>query len=178
MKATARALAVFYTAVNLTVCCFWACGAMAGVIPAALLIYPNASKVVVKRGGNEIMYRLDVKFPASGVIAWVSEKLHGAGWKPLTEDFLNPGIPTSQAQGWQHFAGGTNDTEACVALWLGDWKDSSGNIVRYSLQYRYTMEPCIGSHPANLEVIASYFSAATVKNLKRGFHQLDKEHRR
>lgn len=143
--------------------------------PSALLLYPKASNVSSGRNGNDLTYHVNVKYPASDFIGWISNRLQELGWEPLKEDFLNPGLPTSQVRGWLEFVDERKKPEL-IHQWIGDWKDSSGNIVRYALRYR---KPGYGtSDLTDLEVIASYDSASTVRKLQRSVERFKETQQR
>ncbi len=135
--------------------------------PEALLEYPSAkaAKYSEVEGKTQLDYFLDTKFPASGVIGWVSDHLKDAGWKPLTHDFLNPTLPSSQVQGWRHFIDGRGKHDICVHAWTGDWTDASGNVVTYAFIYR-TVD-CSTSHLTNLEVLVVYYPAQTAEQFRK-----------
>lgn len=139
--------------------------------PSALLLYPNATDVWSgERGGSDqLAYHVHAKFPASGVIGWICYKLQEAGWEALTYDFLNPNLPSSRVQGWQQFPAGLKNRELCVHLWLGSWKDVSGNIVTYAFRYK---QPCSASNPNDLEVVAGYYPAIVARQLHDSAEQL------
>ena len=122
-------------------------------------MYPHAKDVWSGklRGTTQLTYRVQAKFPASGVIGWISYKLDAGGWEALTYDFLTPKHPSSQVQGWEQFIDATGPALQCVHQWLGDWKDSFGDIVRYTFRYRYPE----GGAPdlVDLQVLAVYIPA-------------------
>ncbi len=142
----------------------------------ALILYPNARDVRSEQQGgtDQLINHVDAVYPASGVIDWISEKLQSTGWQPLMYDFLNPGLPSSHSQGWTYFLHGLADPEVCVHQWLGDWKDASGNIVRYG--FRYQHRGCDTSNLSDLEVVAIYIPADVARKTQQVFEQWKKEH--
>ena len=129
--------------------------------PDVLLLYPGATHVWSRAHGiDQLDYHINVKFPAANVITWVSDKLEAAGWKPLRHDFLNP--YSNQVHGWQEFVDGPR-ASTCVHQWIGNWRNSSGGIVRYAFRYE---RPCklsdlnVTSGLLDLFVQAVYFPAA------------------
>jgi len=161
--------------------------ARASEYPDALLVYPDAKDVRSgkREATEELEYHVDAKFPASNVIGWISHKLQGTGWKPLTHDFLNPNLPSSQAQGWQDFLAGPKAPGSCIHQWIGNWRDVSGNFVRYAL--RYTQTECgapdltdLRSVPklTELEVTAAYVPAAVARQMQEAVEQFKREHGR
>jgi hypothetical protein len=139
--------------------------------PVALMVYPNATLVVsdVRGPTDDLDYHVQAKFPASGVIGWISSKLQEKGWEPLAYDYLNPASPSSQVNGWQEFLDQSKNPTRCVHQWLGDWKDSSGNIVGYA--FRYEQSDCNASTLTDLEVAAVYTPAAIAKQTQQAWSQ-------
>lgn len=118
--------------------------------PEALILHPRAKDVeyLKQEGTDQLTYRVDKKFPASGVIGWISYQLEEKGWEPLTYDYLNPELPSSHVQGWTKFEDATKPTAYIVHQWLAEWRDGSENIVRYGFHYRYPKDG-----PPNLNVL-------------------------
>ena len=143
--------------------------------PAALILYPDATAIKFdERGGaDRLSYHVNSKYPATPVIELISNKLQEAGWKPLKYDVLNPHIPSSHVKGWQEFLQGTKEP-TCIHQWLGDWKDPSGNIVRYGFRYKHP--ECSTLTLTDLEVNAWYTTAAVVRQTLQGVEKFKKEH--
>jgi len=129
----------------------------------ALVVYPRAKDIKFSKyeGTDQLNYRVDEKFPASGVIGLISYKLEEKGWEPVTNDYFNPGLPSSHVKGWTEFVDATKPSEQIVHQWLADWKDRSENIVRYAFHYRSPK----GGNPnlADLNVTAVYIPAPQAK---------------
>lgn len=129
----------------------------------SLMVYSGATDVKYFKyeGTDQLSYRVNVQFPASGVIGWLSFKLEEKGWEPLTHDYLNPHLSSSHVKGWEKFVDATKPNEYIVHQWLADWKDRSENIVRYAFHYRYPK----GENPnlKDLEVSAVYTPAPLAK---------------
>jgi hypothetical protein len=128
-----------------------------------LPVYPEATGIAfVNRGGaDEITYHVNVKYPASDVTEWISNNLQKEGWKPLTNDLWNPGLPLSITNGWRKVRVGPKPPGDCLRAWVGEWKDTSGDIVRYDLRYKEG-EQCT-SEPHDLEVNGMYLPSAAVE---------------
>jgi hypothetical protein len=135
--------------------------------PAALILYPDATAIRFdKRGSIDLLsYHVSSKFPATPVIEWISDKLQKAGWEPLKYDFLNPELPSSHMTGWTYFLHGIKDPTVCVHQWLGDWKDASGNIVRYG--FRYKQVGCGTLALTDLEVDGWYTPADAARQVQK-----------
>jgi len=148
------------------VLCFVLCGILcdsgrqveADERPAALIQYPDAKDVQYndREAIDRLSYHVSSKFPAKPVIDLISNKLQKEGWQPLKYYFLRPDTPSSQEQGWQQFMDVNQVPALCVRQWLGDWQDSSGNIVTYG--FRYAEVKCT-SDPSDLEVTGWYTPA-------------------
>jgi hypothetical protein len=144
---------------------------------AALIMYPSGTAVSTHTlgGTKELTYDVVAKYPASGVITWISQKLQKDGWEPLPYDSLEPDLSSSHVTGWQHFLDGTKKPILCVHQWLGDWKDAAGDVVTYA--FRYTQPKCETSDLTDLEVSAIYSPEAVVQNGRQMFEQFKKEHK-
>jgi len=142
----------------------------------ALILYPDATGVWSGRVGEtrQLRYHLDVRYPASDVIDRISTKLREADWEPLTYDFLNPNLPPSRMRNWDGgFLEGLKQPETCVHLWAGDWKDASGDIVRY--MFRYKHHGCGTSDLTDLEVIGVYMPATVARQTQQAIEQSKKK---
>jgi hypothetical protein len=141
--------------------------------PEALVVYVQATDVhFIKRGpSDQVTYHVRTKFPAAGVIDWISQRLREAGWRPLSNDSLDPSSSSSQMRSWHERLAGLNEPDICLRQWIGDWKDSSGNIVRYAFRYK---EQCASKASTDLEVFAGYYSEAVVRQLDTAFEQFQK----
>ena len=144
--------------------------------PAALMLYPDATAVRFDKLGSldRLGYHVSSKFPATPVIDWISDKLQKTGWEPLKYDFLNPELPSSQVTGWTYFLHSTKDPTVCVHQWLGDWKDASGDIVRYG--FRYKQVGCSTLALTDLEVNVWYTPANVARQTQSAIAKWTKDH--
>lgn len=129
----------------------------------SLIVYSGAKDVKFSKyaGTDVLTYRVHEKFPASGIIGWISHKLEEKGWKPLTNSYLNPDTPSSHVKGWVKFIDATEATRHLVHQWDADWKERSENIVTYVFQYKY---PESGNpNLTDLKVTAIYTPAPLAK---------------
>ncbi|MGD0073462.1 MAG: hypothetical protein ABSD31_03890 [Candidatus Binataceae bacterium] len=148
--------------------------------PDALLLYPCAEEVWSgkREGTDQLTYHVKEWLPASGVIDWISAKLWSENWKPLPYDSLEPNNASvaSQVRGWHSFHSFMDPTGlACVQQWLGDWGDSSGNVVRYTFRYKLP-EDC-APESDDLEVSAVYIPAPLLKRAQEDFEKFKQEHK-
>jgi hypothetical protein len=143
--------------------------------PAALILSPGSTGVRFDEQGNtaRLSYHVSSKFPATSVIDWISDQLQKAGWKPLKYDFLNPNSPSSHVTGWPYQLDGTKNPALCVHQWLGDWRDPSGNIVRYG--FRYKQLGCSTLALTDLEVTGWYTPADVVRQMQQLSDKLKKD---
>jgi hypothetical protein len=153
--------------------------ATASEYPDALLLYPGAKEVWRGRraGTDQLTYHVKERLPASGVIDWISAKLWDQNWRPLPYDALEPNdaVGASQLRGWHPLIDATGSTRYCVQQWLGDWKDRSGNIVRYAFHYKLSRDCAPNSD--DLEVSAVYVPAPLVKQMREAFKRFKQEHK-
>src|SRR5262249_30746944 len=84
---------------------------------------------------ESVTYQLNQDYPARSAIQTITARLESNGWRPLREDFLNPGLPTSVVRGWMHFEDGNTGRPTEVYQWVGQWEDTSKRIVWYILSY-------------------------------------------
>lgn len=122
----------------------------AGTLPDFFVIVPRATgvKQSVFQGHDQIIYHVQVDYPADNVLDEITGRLKQLGWEPLKEDFLNPGLPTSQVRGWTYFVDSTKKPATSVHSWDGEWQNSSHDILNYILTYECPENLC--SSTANL----------------------------
>jgi len=138
------------------------------VRPDALIVLPNAIDV---RDTNEnegtVVYQLNEEYTALPVIQTIQGRLESSGWRPLREDFLNPGLPSSLVRGWASHEDRTHRRAAQVYKWMAQWEDDSKRIVWYDLTYDAVTDSD-GRIRARgpLKVSATLLSATTVKGLQ------------
>jgi len=116
-------------------------------------------------GRQQLIYTCEVEYPAEEIVASISRELRKKHWKPLKEDFLNPGLPSSNVRGWVSFEDGTTHTAEYVHEWMADWENAAHDIVMYDLEYR-SADTSTRDLRA-LQVIALYVPARTVIEMKR-----------
>ena len=121
----------------------------------------NVSRGPGAFGSRGVSYTLAEPHPAASVIDEISVRLAATGWKPLDEDWLNPGMPSSHLTGWGDFVDATVKPIRQVHQWMAQWKDGSGNIVTYTFLYSYPEngKPDLSS----LSVNGAWYPAAGVR---------------
>lgn len=135
----------------------------------ALIVYPGATHVRWgKLGGTDnLNYRVEAKFPAAGVIGFISYKLHENGWHALAHGFIDPKIISSAVRGWTTLVDASRRPERYVHEWLYDWQDTSGNTVEYT--FRYTSPKNFASNLKDLQVSAVYIPATLARQMRRAW---------
>ncbi len=117
-------------------------------------------------GSIQLSYELKEDYPASSVLKQISTQLEGAGWQPLKEDYLNPGLPSSHVKGWSDFEDATRPpTTIKVYQWMGAWEDKYGNIVTYIFRYEYPKNK--KKKLSNLQIHEIYEPASLVTLIKQ-----------
>ncbi len=124
----------------------------------ALIVCPGAKQPrwVKFEGTDQLGYQIEVGYPASSIVSCISGQLKEKGWRPLKEDYWNPGLPSSHVRGWTNFVDATVHPEATVDQWAAEWENEAGDIVWYSLRYvyppgdRHTLAVNAGFVPANI----------------------------
>lgn len=134
----------------------------------ALIVVPGAIRpdyVNLSGDRQQLSYTIKLQYPARDVLSVLANQLTKRNWKPLKEDFLNPGLPTSNVRGWTFFEDGTEHPAAYVRQWMGDWANEAHDMVTYVLQYRSADTSTRDLR--TLQVIAIYIPARTVAEMKR-----------
>ena len=87
---------------------------------------------------EQISYVLAASFPAVGVICSISRQLAKEGWRPLQRTHDDTGTPSSYMQGWRVIISRRGSAEEHhVDLWDAEWVNAEGELLSYSLTYRY-----------------------------------------
>lgn len=94
----------------------------------SLIVCPGAKETHWGRFGRteQLTYQVEVEYPASHIVSCISDQLTAAGWKPLEEDYWNPGLPSSHVTGWTQFA----DTIVQPQATVDQWAASMGERIR------------------------------------------------
>jgi len=116
-------------------------------------------------GREQLAYTCAVEYPAQEIVASISRELRKRHWKPLKEDFLNPGLPSSLVSGWTSFQDSTTHPTEYVHQWMADWENPAHDVVRYDLEYRSPDDSTRDLR--SLQVIALYIPARIVIEMKR-----------
>ena len=140
-----------------------------------VLIIPKEAKELDRirfRGMDQMTYDLKETFPAAETIRKISEPLKKAGWEPLRERYLEPGVLSSHISGWKYYEDHRVGSDSFVYEWTTSWKDKNNNVITYTLQYRdpiekyqrsvYILKP--GS--SNLKVMAVYMPEKVARAMR------------
>jgi hypothetical protein len=146
----------------------------AATLPQELIVADGATDVRSQErpdGAVELLYRANQPYPAVGLLASIHAAVPRERWQPLTDDWLNPGNPSSHKTGWGSFIDGTKSPNTLVHRWNGQWKDRDGNIVVYALDYNSAYNaalPLFSQLPGNsrLEVSAMWVPTSTAKAIQ------------
>lgn len=128
----------------------------------ALVVLPLADNVkcVVRPEQEELSYEVVQEWPATEGLKRIQETLRKQGWRPMLEDFLNPGVPSSHVVGWRSYL----EDDRTVQQWLAQWKNEHGEVVWYALIYK---SPEHGEQrPTGLSVKAVLFKAPAAKKMQ------------
>jgi hypothetical protein len=119
------------------------------------------------RGHDQILYRVQVSYPAADVLRMISVRLKQLGWRPLNEDWLNPGLPSSHVRGWTYYEDETTKPSTSARVWGADWENSVHDILTYDLEYRCPGNLCSSTYDLHdLRVIAIHIPADLAKQIK------------
>lgn len=138
----------------------WCQGANNSVAcPRAVIALPSASSTTCRYvfEKTQLVYTVDVEYPADGALKTIYARLRQEGWKPLKRDFLNPSIPSSDVRGWQQFEDDTTQPKTTVRAWQTQWVNQQKDIVDYVLEYRYPVSGAPDLH--TLRVVALFIRA-------------------
>ncbi|MGH9729637.1 MAG: hypothetical protein ACRD4V_13755 [Candidatus Acidiferrales bacterium] len=141
----------------------------AGGYSDSLIVVPNAHDPQFRKypdGRQQVVYTIDVEYPAKRVLRYVSAKLGNKGWKPLRHDFLNPQTPSSLVRGWQETENETQKPSVEVRSWDADWENTGHDVTEYDLEYRFRYPKAGSPDPKKLQVIALYIPAAAVSKME------------
>ena len=138
----------------------------ARIFPKILIVLPGAEDVnYTKEYDGTVSYRLAEAHPADRSLGAIRSRLEGQGWKPISEDLMNPGSTNSHVRGWMNYVDGTRN-DANVLLWAAAWENTRGDRVEYRLRYEYAN----GAGPMNanppLQLSAMYMTAPTVNVIR------------
>lgn len=115
-------------------------------------------------GREQVTYSTESEYPAEDALSFIRAELKKRGWKPLPQDFLNPGIPSSHQSGWTFFEDHTQNPGTGVYAWNADWENGSHDIVVYTLRYE---SPDNSTHNLkHLQVIALFIPADIAAKMK------------
>ncbi len=141
-------------------------------VPEYLIVVPGATNIQHKQlnGQEQLAYQIQADYPADGVLNTVKTRLDQLGWKPLKEDFLNPGTPSSHVRAWNFIQAHPNSS---LRSWVADWENSRHDIVTYAFLYRCPGDLCMSTAqtPHDLRVVAIYMPAAVAERMKTMLQQ-------
>jgi hypothetical protein len=107
-------------------------------LPPSIVVPAGATDVHPETkpdGETGVTYTVREEFPADDVLRQIRAGLPAPEWRPLSDDWLNPGMRSSQERGWTNFSDLTKTPRSEVHQWLAQWQDSRGNVVVYALRY-------------------------------------------
>jgi hypothetical protein len=141
-----------------------------GRTTASFFVVPPGAIRVKQRiflGKDQIIYNLQSEYPADDVLSTISTRLKRLGWRPLKEDWLNPGLPSSHIRGWTYFEDETTNPATSVRAWGGQWENSTHDILEYNLEYRCPGKLCSSTYDLHdLRVVAIRVPADLAKRMK------------
>ena len=83
----------------------------------------------------QVSFVVHESYPARQIISEIKSQLTHAGWKPLKEDWLNPGISSAPARGWSQYVEETGGTLRDYWTWKAGWQNANGDLIEYTLLY-------------------------------------------
>jgi hypothetical protein len=115
-------------------------------------------------GTDQLFYSVKVPYPAPHVLNEISKKLEIKGWKPLKEDYLNPGSPSSHVKGWTDSFHVGKKTKRKFHQWLAQWENKNQDIMCVTLWYSYLEGDQVGQK--NLSVSMIFIPSELAKEVK------------
>lgn len=105
----------------------------------SLIIVSGAKEVRYEKfgGTDQVLYIVKDNYPAQSSLAEINKKLSFKGWKPLSEDYLNPGEPSSHVRGWTSGIDAQKAQRKVVYQWLAQWENSRHDILWCVLRYTF-----------------------------------------
>ncbi len=143
--------------------------AAAEIRPTFFVVARGATEVKQSRwqGHDQIVYRIQASYPAADVLKTIAVRLGQLGWKPLKEDWLNPGLPSSHVRGWTYFEDETTKPATSVRAWSADWENGVHDILTYQLEYRCAGNLCSSTLDLHdLRVVAIHIPADLAERMK------------
>ena len=133
-----------------------------------MVIVPHAVHIQHHKldSGVQLTYKIRASYPAQNVLHTINTRLHALGWKPLRDDFLNPGLPSSHIRGWLYYE--DHATYTSVRVWQADWQDAEQEVVTYRLEYRCAENECSSTaNLVDLQVVGLHVPAGKAEQLRR-----------
>jgi hypothetical protein len=132
------------------------------VVPGAIGV-----KQGIFLGKDQIIYNLHSEYPADDVLSTIRARLKKLGWRPLKEDWLNPGLPSAHIRGWTYFENETTNPATSVRAWSAQWENNAHDILEYNLEYRCPGNQCSSTYDLHdLRVVAIRVPADLAKRMK------------
>ena len=133
----------------------------------SLLVAPSAKNpnyVIYPDGRQQVTYTVEIPYPAEDVLAFLKTELQKRGWKPLPENYFNPGTPSSLQRGWIFVEDHTKQPWTGSYGWGAEWENSAHDLTEYSL--RYDALDNSTRNLRNLQVIALFIPADITAKMK------------
>jgi len=140
-----------------------------GKTPSFFVVVPGATgvKQSIFQGKDQIIYHVQSEYPADDVLSTISVRLKKRGWRPLREDWLNPGLPSSRVRGWSYFEDATRKPATSVRAWSENWENRTHDILVYMLDYTCPDNQCSSTlNLRDLRVVAILIPADLAKRIK------------
>ena len=131
-----------------------------------LVVLPRAQGVVHKpdKGMQTVTYRVTMPYVGETAVESIRAVVEKKGWRPLQEDFLNPGLPSSHVRGWGTVIDGTVTPSKRLHAWHGQWANGSGDILFYHLKYLCPLDDRV--HSDTLNVVGAFIPRTVYERTK------------
>lgn len=136
------------------------------------VVTPRAREVTQSKfqGKDQLFYLVQAEYPAADVLKVINTRLKRIGWRPLNQDWLNPGLPSSHKRGWFYYEDLARKPASSVRAWQADWTNGAGDILTYRLEYSCPGRLCSSTRNLHdLRVIAIYIPSKLAIQIRESF---------
>jgi hypothetical protein len=134
---------------------------------SAVLVAPPKAREVARRkenGMDTLSYRVTEPYPAVATLLFIRSAVETRGWRPLNEDFLNPGLASSHVRGWGTVVDQTVTPHRTLHSWHAQWTNAHGDMLLYHLEYHCALED--RRHSDDVVVSAAFIPKAVYEKTK------------
>jgi hypothetical protein len=138
-----------------------------------LFVPREASEIAWRRerGMETVTFKLETPYPATSTLDQIRAQVESRGWKPLHDDFLNPGLPSAHVRGWGTIVDATEQPNVRAHVWHAQWSHVRGDVLLYHLEFRCSLDD--REHSKVMRVSAALVPRAVYEDMKRDLKELE-----